>query len=433
MNAFTTEAIVLQRRPPAMVARMVSLAICAIALSALAYACLAKIDIVVTAQGRVIPSGKTKIVQPLEAGVVRAISVRDGQKVKAGDVLVELDTTTTVADRDRLQRELWEAQADVARVMATLAGRRTLALDADLPPEIGRNQQAMLSSRIAEHDARAASLQADVTRRQAERDTVGASIAQLRVGLPLVRKKYAMREDLARTGHITEAGLIDSRLELLNLERDLALQENRLKEADASLHAARRQLAQAESEFRARTQAELMEVTKRRESASQELIKASQRRELQILRAPIDGVVQQLSVSTIGGVVTQAQALLAIVPEQAPLEVEAQVLNRDIGHVKVGQRVINKVETFDFTRYGYIEGTVLWVGTDAVNDPRLGPVYPIRVKLAEAETPSAVNGRKGAVTAGMNVTADLRTDERRLIEYFLAPLLRSSQEALRER
>lgn len=433
LNPFSTEAIALQERPPAVMARMVSIAICVIAACVLVYACLASIDVVVTAQGRVIPSGKSKVIQPLEAGVVRAIAARDGQKVKAGEVLVELDTTTTAADRDRLQREFWEAEADVARVAATLSGRATLALNAEVPKEVATNQRSMLDSRLAEQRSKMASLQADLARRQAERDTVAASISQLRMSMPLVKKKLEMREDLARTGHITEAGLIESRLELMNQEREMSVQENRLKESEAGLQAARQQLTQAEAEFRSRTQGELIEVTKRREGASQELVKASQRRELQILRSPIDGVVQQLAVATIGGVVTQAQPLMTIVPENAPLEVEAQVLNRDIGQVKVGQRVINKVETFDFTRYGYIEGSVLWVGTDAVNDPKLGLVYPIRVKLNASETPNTVNGRKGIVTAGMNVTSDLRTDERRLIEYFVAPLLRYRQEALRER
>lgn len=433
LNPFSTEAIALQQRPPAAVARMVSLSVCLIAAAAAVYASVTSLDIVVTAQGRVIPSGKSKVVQPLEAGVVRAISVRDGQKVKAGEVLIELDTTTTAADRDRLQREFWEAEADVARVSATLVGRSSLALEAGLPSELAANQRSMLASRLAEHRSRTAALQADVARRQAERDTVVAHITQLRVSLPFVRKKFEMREDLARSGHITDAGLIDTRLELANLERELAVQESRLKEAEAGLHAARQQFMQAEAEFRSRAHGELMDVTKRRESASQDLIKASLRRELQILRSPIDGVVQQLAVSTIGGVVTQAQPLMTIVPENTPLEVEAQVMNRDIGHVKVGQRVINKVETFDFTRYGYIEGTVLWAGTDAVNDSRLGLVYPVRIKLHASETPVTVNGRKGIVSAGMNVTADVRTDERRLIEYFIAPLLRYRQEALRER
>lgn len=432
-NPFSTEAIAIQQRPPALLARMVSITICVIALIALTYACLASIDVVVTAQGRVIPSGKSKVIQSLEAGVVRTITVKDGQKVKAGEVLVELDTTNTAADSDRLQRELWEAEADVARASATLSSRQTLTLAGKMPKEIAANGQSMLASRLLEYRSKVASMQADMARRQADRDAVAVNISQLRLSLPLVKKKSEMREDLARTGHITEAGLIDTRLDLINAEKELAVQGNRLKESEAALKIAGLQLAQSDAEFRMRAQVELTEATKKREAIGQELIKANQRKELQSLRSPIDGVVQQISVATLGGVVTQAQALMTVVPESAPLEVEAQVMNRDVGHLKVGQRVINKVETFDFTRYGYIEGTVLWVGTDAITDPRLGLVYPVRIKLHAAHTPQTVNGQKGLVSAGMNITADVRTEERKLIEYFLAPLLRYRQEALRER
>lgn len=234
-EAFGTPAGALQHEPPWPFTRTITLALCALAVAALAYACLVSMDIVVTAQGRVIPPGRSRVVQPPEAGVVKSIAVRDGQSVSTGDLLVELDST-------------------------------------------------------------------------------------------------------------------------------------------------------------------------------------------QELRSPIDGVVQQLAVSTVGSVVTQAQALMTVVPADAALEVETQVLDRDVGQVKVGQRVINKVETFDFMRYGSIEGTVLWVGTDAVNDQKLGPVYPVRIRLASAHTPGPVPGRVGAVSEGLNVTVDIRTGERRLIQYLLSPL-----------
>jgi hemolysin D len=242
-----------------------------------------------------------------------------------------------------------------------------------------------------------------------------------------------MREELAKTGHITEAGLIETRLELINLDKEIAVQVYRLDELAAGLEAARQKLQLAQAEFRARTSTELADAMQRREATRQELVKAEQRRELQWLKAPIDGVVQQLSVSTVGGVVTAAQPLMTIVPHDAALEVEAQVQNRDIGHLRIGQRVVTKVETFDFTRYGTIEGQVQWVGTDAIVDPKLGPVYPVRISLEATQTPNQVQGKSGAVAAGMSVTADIRTGERRLISYFLAPLLRYRDESLRER
>jgi len=276
-------------------------------------------------------------------------------------------------------------------------------------------------------------LDADLSKRRADTDAIQSSIAQLRNSLLLIEQKYWMREDLSKTGHIAQTSVIDARLELINAEKDLSVQDNRLIESKANYQAAVEQRTQAVAEFKSRNSNELVEAMRKRDAAHQELIKANQRWTQQTLRAPIDGVVQQLAVTTVGGVVTSAQALLTIVPENSPLELEALVMNRDIGHLHVGQHVINKVETFDFTRYGYIDGQVLWVGTDALQDPKLGLVYPVRIRLSQTETPNSVNGRKGLVTAGMNVTADIRTDERRMIEYLLAPMLRYKQEALRER
>ena len=432
VNPFAMGAIALQAQPPWWLARGVSLAICSFAALALAYASFASIDIVVSTQGRVIPSGKSKVVQSLESGIVRRIAVRDGQSVKAGDVLIELDPTATAADQERLRRERWESAAEVARSDALLNGR-PFDSQAELPGDLRANALALLVSRQAEQQSRLAALDADIARRQADREAVDTNLGQLRGTLPLVRKKHDMRVELAQTGHIAETGLIETQLEMMTLEKEIAVQSKRLVESEAGLQAARQQRAQAQAEHRSRVASELAEATRKRDAAQQELIKAEARQRQQVLRAPIDGVVQQLAVSTVGGVVTSAQPLMTLVPERSPLEVEAQVANRDIGQLRVGQRVIAKIETFDFTRWGYIEGEVQWVGTDAVVDSKLGPVYPVRIQLKTIKTPNTVGGQHGVVTAGMSVTADIRTGERRLIDYFLAPMLRAKAESLRER
>lgn len=433
LNPFSSAALALQIRPPSHVVRMVTLGLCFMTATSLLFASLAKMDIVVSAQGKVIPAGRSKVVQPLESGVVRAVLVRDGQSVHAGDVLIELDPTSTGADRSRGQREYWEAQADVLRTTAQLEGKKSFSAPVEMPIEIKVNQTLMLQGRLAEQNARMASLDADMAKRRADVEAVQTNVTQLTSSLPLISQKYQMREELAKTGHIAQTTVIDSKLELINAEKELAMQGSRLKESTANYQATVEQRAQALAEFRSRTSTELVEAVKKRDAAQQEYIKANQRWSQQTLKAPIDGVVQQLAVTTVGGVVTAAQPLLTLVPENTPLEIEAQVVNRDIGHLRVGQQVINKVETYDFTRYGYIEGEILWVGTDAVQDQKLGLVYPVRIKLSHTETPNSVNGRKGVVSAGMNVTSDIRTDERRMIEYLLAPLLRYKQEALRER
>lgn len=432
-NQFSSAALTAMAQPPSYVVRMVSLAICAMAGMALVFSYLAQMDVVISAQGKVIPAGKSKVVQPLETAVVRAIAVRDGQEVKAGDVLVELDLTSSGADRDRVQRELWEAKAEVLRATAQLAGRGQFSAPTDMPAEVAVNQLAVLQSRLAEQHAKLAALDAELSKRKADAAAIGSGLAQQRVSVPLMQQKYNMREELAKTGHVAQTGVIESKMELINAEKELAVQSNRLLESQAGYTAAQEQRSQAVAEFRAKASGELLEATKKRDAAEQEFIKVSRRLALQTLRSPIDGVVQQLAVTTVGGVVTAAQPLMTIVPADTPLELEAQVVNRDIGHIRVGQRVINKVETFDFTRYGYIEGEVLWVGTDAVQDQKMGPVFPVRIKLNSTQTPTALNGQAGLIKAGMSVTADIRTDQRRLIDYLLAPMLRYKQEALRER
>ncbi len=433
VNPFSSPAMAVQLMPPGVVVRMVSLAICAMVALALGFAYVAKMDIVVSVQGKVIPSGKSKVVQPLEPGIVRAVLVRDGQKVKAGDVLVELDPTSTGADRERLQREGWEAQAEVLRSNAQLSGASSIGAPADMPAAVVANQTATLQARLSEQEAKLAGLDSDLGKRRADADAIQSNLTQLRASLPLVRQKHQMREDMAKTGHLSQNSVLETQLELMAAEKEIAVQTNRLKESQAGYQTTVQQRLQAVAEFKARTSSERADAVKRKNAAEQELVKANQRWTQQTLRAPIDGVVQQLAVTTVGGVVTAAQPLLTLVPEQSILEIEAQVMNRDIGHLQVGQRVINKIETYDFTRYGFLDGEVLWVGTDAVQDPKLGLVYPVRVRLNQTRTPSAVNGRYGEVTAGMNVTADIRTDERRMIEYLLAPMLRYQQEALRER
>lgn len=433
VNPFCSPAMAVQLMPPRFVVRMVSLSVCAMVAIALGFAYVAKMDIVVTVQGKIIPSGKSKVVQPLEPGIVRAVLVRDGQQVHAGDVLVELDPTTTSADRQRIEREDWEAQAEVLRTQAQVNGDTRFSAPAAMPQEVVSNQTTMLRARLSEQTAKLSGIDADLEKRRADADAIESSLAQLRTSLPVIRQKHQMREDWAKTGHLAQSSVMETQLELMTAEKEVAVQSNRLKESRAGYQVAVQQRLQAAAEFKARSGAEYADALKRQNALKQELVKATQRWTQQTLHAPIDGVVQQLSVTTVGGVVTAAQPLMTIVPEQSPLEIEAQVMNRDVGHLRVGQKVINKVETFDFTRYGYLAGEVLWVGTDAVQDQKLGLVYPIRIRLDETRTPQSVNGRNGEVSAGMNITSDIRTDERRLIEYLLAPMLRYQQEAMRER
>lgn len=433
-ESFTPAYLEIQKRPPAPLARVMVFVLMGVILAAVAWSAFAQFDVVVTAPGKVVPSGRVKLVQPLEPGIVKAIHVRDGQTVKAGQVLIELDPTTTQADRNRLARDVMEAGLEVQRLISQSKGaNRIWNIPANADPSLVRTQTLLLQSRLAENSQRIASLDQEIARRMAEKAGVEASIKKISASLPLLEKRLSMKEELVKEEYISEMAAIDNRMEVSNQQNDLIVQKAKLNECNAAVSAAKKNRIQAEAEFKSRTLAELAEAQKKFETASQDLIKAEQRTQQQQLTAPSDGVVQQLAVHTVGGVVTAAQPLLTIVPEGTTYEVEAQVLNKDIGFIKPGQDVVVKFDAFEYTKYGYLNGKLEWVGTDAVQDQKLGLIYPVRINVSGTELPSKIEGKRPSIGAGMTITADISVTKRKAYEYFLGPLLRYKNEAMRER
>lgn len=411
MNEFSTEAIALQSRPPARLARVVTLTLCLFTLLAVVYAVFAKMDVVITATGRVVPSGRAVVVQSFESATVRSVLARDGQRVKTGDVLVILSPLNHVPGNP-----LAPLPAPTVKPAAPAGSTET--------------PRALLDARLLESLSKLATLDAETTRRRSERDAIAGVIEQLNASQVLVQKRHAMRDRLARSGHMTEANLIESKLELINLKKEISIQQNRLREAESALNAALQGRTQADAEYKARFPDGLVSIAPKPDAQKPGPATAPQ---LVTLVAPTDGVVQWLAPLTVGDSVSATQNLLVVVPENASLAVEALVFNKDIGHLRVSQQAVVKIETFDYTRYGHIDGVVKWVGADAITDPKLGPVYATRILLKAFETPNIVNGRRGQLAPGMNVTVDVRVTERRMVEYFLAPLLRYKEESLRER
>jgi hemolysin D len=213
--------------------------------------------------------------------------------------------------------------------------------------------------------------------------------------------------------------------------QDLAVQRKKLVQDQAALSEAEKNYRATVSEFQQTKQAELSTIETKAASLLQEVTKAGQKADLQRLTTPIDGVVQQLAVHTVGGVVTPAQQLLIVVPQDNPVEVEAQVENKDVGFVKEGQPVEIKVETFLFTLYGTIPGKVLTVSDDAASIEDVGLVYPTRVSMDRSTV--QVEGKQVNLSPGMVVTVEIKTGQRRIVEYLLSPLLKSVKESLRER
>ncbi len=432
---FLPAVLEIEEAPPSPVGRAILWTILAVFVAGILWAYFGWIDIVATAQGKIIPSGHSKVIQPViqqvETGIVRAIHVQDGQAVKKGDVLIELDPTQNRADRDRAVNEYRAAKVEAARLRALIAGTSTFEAPADVDPQYMLLQQQLLRDQLAEYQARVEAAQHLINQRKAALAQTQETIRRLEATVPIEAERAAAYKTLLEKQFVSKMDYLQFEEQRIDKAQELALQRQKLVQDRATLAEAEKNYGALVSEFQQSKQAELFATETKTASLAQEVVKTEQRTDLQRLLSPIDGVVQQLAVHTIGGVVTPAQPLMIVVPQDHPVEVEAQVENKDVGFVKEGQAVEVKVETFPFTLYGTIPGKVLSVSDDAVSVEKVGLIYPTRVSLDR--TTIQVEGKQVNLSPGMAVTVEIKTGQRRVIEYLLSPLLKSVKESLRER
>lgn len=431
--AFLPAALEVMETPASPLGRYTALAIMAFFVIATGWAIIGDVDIIANAQGKIIPSAHVKSIQPLETGIVRAIHVQDGQSVKKGDKLIELDPTDTEADRSRLKKQYDALRVEMARLTALLNADpiKTYLPPDDIPDDLIALHRSYLESQIAEQKAERLSLEGEANQKSAEIRTIKANIKRLQKVIPSIRQRVNAKLKLVEKGIATRMLVSELEQELFNQEGQLEVEKEKLAEAEAALNTTTARLNHLDAEFRRDIHAQLSEARDEAQSIEQEFIKAADRHRKQALISPVDGTVQQMEIHTVGGVVTPAQVLMIVVPANSKLEIEAMVLNKDIGFVKSEQAAELKVESFPFTKYGVIDGTVLHVSADAVQDEDLGLVYPARVSMAR--TKMLVNDKWVNLTPGMNVTVEIKTGKRKIIEFLLAPLQRYQDESMRER
>jgi hemolysin D len=428
---FLPAVLEIQQAPPSPIGRAILWTILAGFTAGLLWATFGWVDIVATAQGKIIPSGHSKTIQPYETGVIAAIHVQDGQVVKKGDVLIELDPTLNHADRDRALNEYGAAKVDAARLRALIAGHPTLDVPSDSDPQYVLLQRQLLRDQWAEYQARIGTAQHLIDQRKAALDQTRENIRRLEATVPMEAERAEAFKKLLEHEAATKLDFLQAEQQRIDKTQELAGQRNKLRQDRSALLEAETNYRALVSEFQQTKQAELSLLETKASLLTHEVTKAGQKADLQRLTTPIDGVVQQLTVHTVGGVVTPAQELLIVVPKDHPVEVAAQVENKDVGFVKNGQIVEIKVETFPFTLYGTIPGTVLSVSDDAAPIEKVGLVYPTRVGMDRSTI--QVEGRQVNLSPGMAVTVEIKTGQRRVIEYLLSPLLKSVKESLRER
>jgi len=457
-NEFLPPALELLETPASPTSRILLALLGLLVVAALIWACVGRVDIIAQAPGRIIPAGRTKLIQPFQTSIVRAIYVQDGQRVKAGQILVELDATIDTAERARIAGELNSAELDVARLQAVIASDptsfdKTVANMRSAQPQQIALARSFLFSQLSESHAKIENLSDQVTQAREQIAAERAAVEKLKQTVPLLKRQYEVHKALADKGADSQLVVLSAQQSFVEHQGDLASEQAKLAQAIASMHSLEQQREEAKAEFFRSNLDDLNQAVEKVQSFKEQLVQADERQRYQTLTTPVDGVVQQLAVHTVGGVVTPGQQLMMVVPTSSHLEIEAMVSNADIGFVKVGQTAEIKVNTFNFTRYGYLHGRVTSISRDAVtSDEDTGLTSASSGKQSSSEADKAshsalsyaarvaldepvmkIDGQPINLLPGMAVTVEIKTGSRTIMGYLLSPIREYERDSLKER
>ena len=318
-------------------------------------------------------------------------------------------------------------------MLAALDGRRTLTLlrPAEVDDEKFAEAQRLLAGQMAGYSARQSRIEAETAKREAELRSTQSLVRKLEQTLPIAEQRAQDFKNLVDQNFVSRHGYLEREQARIEQESDLANLRSRLKEIEATLREVRGQGAELMAETRRASLDSISDGQQKAAALVQDLLKAESRGKLLRLTSPVDGTVQQLIVHTVGGVVTPAQPVMVVVPGDKAVEVEAFLDNKDIGFVRPRQDAEVKIETFQYTKYGTIHARVTSVSHDAINDEKRGLIYSTRVTMEKATI--NVDGTPVSLSPGMAVSVEIKTGKRRVIEYFLSPLMQHASESLRER
>ncbi|MGH8766811.1 MAG: HlyD family type I secretion periplasmic adaptor subunit [Burkholderiales bacterium] len=432
-----------QEQAPSPLPRMVLYVVFALFVAMLAWALIGKLDIIAVAQGKLVPASYVKIVQPAESGVVKEILVREGQEVKAGEVLMRMDTQVSDADVETVGTDLYLRELQLRRIEAELRGAPFLLqlgdrteLFAQVAAQYRANREAYQGQREGERAALV----------KAEQDLHGAleMESRLRQTLPIYREQEAAHEKLVKDGFVSKLAGLDKSRERIEKEQELKAQTHQVASLRASIEQSRKRLAQIGSTYRQQLQTERAEANALRLKLEQEGAKQAYRRGLLELKAPNDGMVKELATHTPGTVVSPGTILMTVVPHNDPVKAEVWVTNVDAGFVRKGQVVKLKLAAYPFQKYGMMKGKVEHVSPDAAELPdvrerdrkdtqeHVMPPTGFRTLIVLDQPYLERDGRHFDASAGMLVSAEIHLGERTVMEYLLAPVSKTLHEAGRE-
>ena len=421
--------------PPSPTGRFVMWSVLLLIVVALVWSILGHINEVAVAAGKVIPSGQIKTVQVKNKGIVKEINVEEGQMVQEGDVLVVLDPTTTSADYDSLKKRAAYYKLDIQRLTAELTQQPfTPEEDPDLEPHDLAAEMALYQSRTNDYRTQRQSREDVIEQKIARLQATQASYEKYAEVLAIAREKEARLEALSEQNAISEFQLLEQQRETIEYTKNAQAELDSLNSIRAEIAEAQQNLANVDASYHKDIMTALVEAKKEYYSVTESIKKADEDSRMATIYAPISGRIYNLNIHTLGGIVTDAQALMQIVPEDAKLEFEVYADNKDIGFIKVGQEAEVKFDTYNFQKFGMYKAEVQEISADAVNEPN-NPQQDKKFKLILDPTSNDINvyGQPAKIEVGMSISAEIKIKEKRIIDFFLDPFRRYTSEALRER
>ena len=452
---FLPAALEILETPPSPAGRALSFSICAFALILALWAAHGQIDIVAVASGKIVTRERTQVVQVAETSVVKALFIQPGQQVKKGEALIQLDTKTIDAEMERARAEQTQARLDIARLRAFIDPVVSLDTEylGDIDPILIERTRLQLAAQKLERESRISAMDGERESRNAELETATVLLQKAMDVLPLVEERADIRTKAALIEYGSKLLSLEARQQVIDMQAEVRLQRHKIAGAKSVLASLANQREQIQSEFLKTAYNDLARALAQKGAATEALIKASRRLELSTVRSPLDGIVNQLNVRTLGGVVTPAQQLVLIIPENSPLEVEVVVPNRDVAFINQDQEVEVKVDAYPFTRYGLLKGKVIGVAQDSEPQPypnessvsgtmrradqssyiegseRL--LYTVRISIDPATL--QLDGKPAPLLSGMSVRAEIKTGSRSILGFLMAPLAEYMHQSLRER
>ena len=409
--------------------RVVIWLIMSILIITLLWAFFGKLDVVITASGKLVYSDHVKVIQPLMTGKIKNILVKDGQNVKKDDVLLELDPTFSKTDLVKSEQELKKLELDIVRIENILKAVDNSNLIKNIINEWDESQQnQLLLNQLMSYQSKLGILDDSLAKVESEANSSKISIEKLEKLLPIISERVEKMKPLVEKGFVPKIQYLDTEQQKIQMESDLKIEKLKYESLVTEKSTAVKKKEEFIYEFKTSLLNELKEIKSKYKITEQEVIKMNALTKTQKLTSPIDGTIQQLAVHTIGGVVSAAEKLMVIVPKESNIQIEALILNKDIGFISVNQEAKIKFEAFPFTKYGFAKGVVTNISRDIIEHEKLGNVYKATVlikdlgKLANLE-----------LISGMNVSVEIKTREQRVIDYFLSPISKYTSESLQER